>query len=119
MIKGLSQHCELNKQLGFVVGDLTLPSLRLPIRLIQHSAADAPVYLLKLDNLQFVSPPIPGYEVRAYLSDSNTHTDSDSDVDSTSSSESSLPDTLHAISAIDLSHRDTVTSEAALTVPKH
>lgn len=105
MIIGLNSMPELNKKLGFIVGDYKKYSQRIPVRLISNTNP-LTTYLLKLKNLQFVSPPIPGYEVEAYnssLSSENDNQSSDDDDDSdiesnhsttTSSSESSLSHTI-------------------------
>ena len=105
MIIGLNTMPELNKKLGFIVGDYKKYSQRIPVRLISNTNP-LTTYLLKLKNLQFVSPPIPGYEVEAYNSSSSENDDQssdndddDSDIESnhsttTSSSESSLSHTI-------------------------
>eukprot|EP01083_Nonionella_stella_P117701 351046_1 len=112
MIIGLNSRAELNKKLGFVVGDYKKYSQRIPIRLITNSeSSKPPTYLLKPQNLQFVSQPIPGYDVERYQSDSNPSDESDSDLseyeqsddnESTSSSESSLSPSITNLQSMNL-----------------
>eukprot|EP01083_Nonionella_stella_P220568 788994_1 len=120
MIINLNSHKELNKKLGFVIGDYKPYSKRIPIRLItdQTDSSNSPTYLLKLNNLQFVSNPIPGYDVKPYntsdndSSDSNSDNDNDNDSDSdSSSSEASLSDTLANIGSINMNIKPVLIDE--------
>lgn len=69
MIIGVKSKPELNHQLGFTVGDFRRDSQRIPVRFMSGSSK-APVYLLKVDNLQFICAPIPGFKVDRYVSES-------------------------------------------------